>query len=240
MTVEQIIAAVRWCFDEEAQNNANFVSASAGDCSLMNNIITNKIADAVRWICLYAPADLLGGTDETAGTAEQNKTGILVDMPTSGTLVPTAIGTTTGGYITLPTDFVKLARVRANDWHRAIKEPISEDSEEYLQLYDSNGATATADRPQAAIIDKATKQLEVWPRGTSVEYTYVASVDEPHSFVTGTSPNQVTHYPLPPRAKSAFIYYLAFLVLTAYGDSRAEAMLAIAKTNLGLSTPNEQ
>ena len=139
-------------------------------------------------------------------------------------------------------DFIKLARVRVNGWHRAIKTPIEEDSEEYLQLYDANGAAATADRPQAAIIDKAIKVLEVWPTGSSAEYTYVAAT-EAKSFdvTTGEVGHEVTttHYPLPPRAKTAFIYYLAFLVLSAYADSRAPRMLEIAKMNLGF-TDNKQ
>lgn len=240
MTVEEIISAVRWCYDEEKLTDAGFSSASAGDMSLMDNIIKAKIGDAVRWICLYAPAELLGGSDETTSSGGQQvpyETGILVDMPKSGTLTPTAITGTTGGYIALPADFIKLARVRVSDWHRAVKEPLSEDSDEYLQLYDTNGAAATADRPQAAIIDKSEKILEVWPMGTNktVEYTYVAAT-EGETFVTGAGTAQdpyVTHYALPPRVRTAFIYYLAFLVLSAYEDSRSARMLEIAKMNLG-------
>ena len=79
MTVEQIIEAVRFCYDEEPMNSAGFSSVSDNDNTYMDNIIRSKIGDAVRWICLYAPAELLGGSDETSGTSEQNKTGILVD-----------------------------------------------------------------------------------------------------------------------------------------------------------------
>lgn len=236
MTVQNIYQAVRCCYDEEAQNNANFVSASAGDMALMNNIIKAKIGDALRWICLYAPAELLGGSDETSDGTEV-PTGILVDMPASGTLVPTTIAGTTGGYITTPANFIKLARIRVAGWHRAIKSPIEEDSEEYLQLYDENGATATAERPQAAIINKATKVIEVWPTGVSVQYTYVAEVNNTsaESDTDGT-----TVIAIPPRAKTAFIYYLAFLVLSAYGDSLATRMLEIAKMNLGLTDDKQR
>jgi hypothetical protein len=100
-----------------------------------------------------------------------------------------------------------------------------------LQLYDTNGATATADRPQAVLIEKATREIEVWPTGTSAEYTYVANVDaEIQSRTVGTD----TEYfvAIPPRVKTSFIYYLAFLLLSAYGDSRSERMLEIAMQNL--------
>lgn len=224
MTIENIIKAVRLSFDEEAVNASSLATGLvyADDNSLMDNIIKGKIGDALRWVCLYGPAELLGGTD-TTGTA----TNILVDddSPTV-----TAITGTTGGVITLPTNFIKLARVRVSGWNRAIKDPIQEDSDEYLQLYTEIG-TATADRPQAVIIDRATKKLEIWPwdSNKSVELTYVADTET----IISDSDTAVA---LPPKAITAFIYYLAFLTLSAYGDVRAERMLEIAKMNLGKIT----
>jgi len=232
MTVGDIIKAVRWCYDEEKSNNVNFGNASSNDNTLMDNIIKAKIGDALRWVCLYAPAELLNGTDGTGST------GILVDK---ANISPTSITGTTGGRIVLDATnhagFIKIVRVRMEDWHRAIKEPISEDSEEYLQLYDSNGAAATIDRPQAAIIDKATKEIEVWPftSGKKAQYTYVA---DPGTTIDATSADTDV-LNIPPKVKTAFIYYLAFLVLTSYEDSRAARMLEIAKMNVS-RTENTQ
>jgi hypothetical protein len=245
MTVEQIIKAVRWCIDEEAVNMANLADASAYDFEdgahtdegLMDNIIKSKIGDALRWICLYAPADLLGGTDEyVSGTTTPVTTGILVDMPATGTLVPTPIAGTQAGKLVMPADFVKLARVRVAGWHRAVKALLAEDSDEYLQLYDTNGATATADRPQAALIEKSTREIEVWPTGTSVEYTYVANIDAEDVIKEKQEGGATVEYvALPPRVKTSFIYYLAFLLLSAYGDARGERMLEIAMQNLNVT-----
>lgn len=231
MTVSDIIAAVRWCYDEEQMNSADFGNASSNDNTLMDNIIRSKIGDAVRWLCVYAPAELLGGSDEVNGNDQPIPTGILVDVD-SPTVV--AIGATGGGSITLPSDFLRLVRVRVDGWHRAVMTPLSEDSEEYLQLYDSNGAAATIDRPQAALIERSTKKLEVWPKGSgSTSYTYVASTSGAEIMGTGSQSDEVVGYALPPRARTAFIYYLAFLVLSAYEDSRAARMLEIAKMNIG-------
>ena len=245
MSIDDIISAVRFCIDEEKSNGASFANASSGDDTSMNNIIKNKIGDALRWVCLYAPAELLGGSDESITTGsgtEQDPTittpvatGILVDEEPT----PTAAYDNAAGIISLNDNFIKLARVRVEGWHRAVKVPLSEDSEEYLQLMDTNGATATYDRPQAVIIDAATKKMELWPwnpgdseaeepvDADEVSLTYVASVDP---VGIGTP---VTKYALPPLAKPAFIYYLAFLLLSAYNDPRAERMLAIAQMNLG-------
>ena len=220
MTVGEIIKAVRWCYDEEQMNSSDLAKASSNDNALMDNIIKSKIGDAVRWICLYCPAEILGGTDNPPLT-----TGIMTDA----TLTPTAISGTDGGVVTMPADFIKLVRIRVTGWHRAVKEPLSEDSDEYLQLYDENGAKATLDRPQAAYVEKATKQIEVWPTGASADVTYIS---EPSSNVSAATDDS-TPVALPPRAKTAFIYYLAFLVLSAYEDSRAARMLEIAKMNTG-------
>lgn len=220
MTVKEIIEAVRYCYDEQAFDGADFNNASANDNIYMDNIIKAKIGDAVRWICLYAPVELLGDSD-----TEDNPTGILVDKEG----VPTDIDGTDGGFITMPEDFIKLARVRVKGWHRAVKTPLEEDSDEYLQLYDDNGAKATADRPQAALIEKSQRVIEVWPTGEKVEYTYVAETKVDVS----QSATEDTKVPLPPRVKTAFIYYLSFLTLSAYEDSRAVRMLEIAKMNIG-------
>lgn len=220
MTITDIISAVRFCIDEEASDSIDFGRASANDNTRMDNIIKNKIGDALRWVCLYAPADLLGGTDQT-----NVDTGILVDVSAT----PTSVSG--HGVLTMNENFIRLVRVRVPGWHRAVKVPLSEDSEEYLQLYDPNGATATVDRPQAALIEKAQRQIEVWPWTTgNVDYTYVASVEP--AAITGQG-GTVIGYALPPKAKSAFIYYLAFLLLSAYADARAPRMLEIAKMNLG-------
>ena len=220
MTVGEIIKAVRWCYDEEQIDSADFRNASANDNTYMDNIIKSKIGDAVRWICLYCPAELLGGPD-SVGTA----TGIMADA----TMTPVAISGTNGGTLTMPADFIKLVRVRVTGWHRAIMSPVAEDSPEYLQFRDEFGAKAVADRPMAAMIEKAAKQVEVWPTGTSAEVTYIADP----SVSVASSAEASTNIALPPRSKTAFIYYLAFLTLSAYEDSRAARMLEIAKMNTG-------
>lgn len=217
MTITEIIKAVRWCIDEEAVNAASLADASTidgldiDDTALMNNIIMSKIGDAIRWICLYGPPEILTGTDTTGvdtGVIEEHDNLHLID-----------------NRITLPVNFVKLIRVRGSEWHRAVTVPILEDSEEYLQLNDDY-ATATNDRPQAALIDKKVKQLEVWPAMGTFEYTCVTNPTIPDTI------EPETIIPLPPLAKTAFIYYIAFLLLTAYDDTRAAKMLEIAKMNL--------
>ena len=248
MTVGDIIKSVRYCIDEEDSNPSSLANSGVlgSDNVLMDNIIKDKIGDALRWICLYAPADMLGGTDEVDRTDPEHpvyhQTGIISDVQNA---TVNAIQNSLGGAIQLESDFIRLVRVRGVLWHRAITKPIAEDSEEYLQLYDTNGATATMDRPVAALIEGETRKLEVWPIRISASespiafsYSYIAATGD-NSFdviIDEGEPTEhtETHYPLPPKAATAFLYYIAFLLLSAYGDPRAERMLAIAKMNLGL------
>ena len=237
MTVENIIKAVRWCFDEENSNPSSLADSTVlgSDSTLMNNIIKSKIGDALRWVCLYAPAELLTGTD-TVGT----DTGIVYE----GTIDPTdpitdedagivdgAPESVSNNRFVLPSNFIKLVRVRGNTWHRSVsgESVLSEDSDEYLQLHDPTCAYATVDRPQAAIIDKKRKELECWPSATTFEFTCIVSPATVNVEPSGQTPADV---PIPPLVQSSFIYYLAFLTLSAYEDSRSVRMLEIAKMNL--------
>lgn len=222
MSIDSIVDAVRYCIDEEASNDTSFANASNGDNTKMNNIIKSKIGDAFHWLCLHAPAEVLTGNDGVSTTS------IVADVTvaSSGITSIPATGTAIGGYFAVATDFLRLVRVRGEGWHRAVMNPLSEDSEEYLQLYDSNGAEATVERPQAALILSATKKIEVYPKPTSVTYTYIKDP------LAGGTNYSTTNPLIPSKAQGAFVYYLAFLTLSAYGDSRAPRMLEIAQMNL--------
>lgn len=234
MTIGKIIESVRFCIDEELANGSH-LAAYAGDDTRMDGIIKNKIGDALRWVSLYAPSELLGGSD--SGSSQGQESGILVDKTgtfTSGGSEYKYIGLQgrDNGYGRIVTEdsFIRLVRVRVSGWHRAVKTPLDEESDEYLQLFDEYGATAVSDRPQAALIDKKKREIEVWPvsDGDTVEYTFAASIPD-SSIDTSTDKN----IPLPPNVVSGFIYYLAFLLLSAYNDSRSSRMLEIARMNIG-------
>ena len=233
MTVGQIINQVRWCIDEEAVNAANFADASAYDFDgrttdngLMNNIIRNKIATALRWVCLTAPAEQLSGGN-TSGTIDIIKE----SSPAS----------VSNNLITLDSSFIRLIRVKGDQWHRAIMgdSVLREDSDEYMQLRDSYGANATLDRPQAALINTKTKKVEVWPVEGAGSFTITYVVAPPTSSL-GNIYNDSTEIGVPPMLETSFIYYLAFLLLSTYGDARAKSMYDIAMLNIGYSEDRQR
>lgn len=241
MKVSDIYRAVRLCYDEEAHPASDLSAAPTDDITLMNNIIRAHIGDALRWVCLYAPAEQLsGGSSEASGASQAIN--LIVDA--SGP-VPS------DGRISLGSDFIRLIRVRCSDWHRAVMADslLREDSDEYLQLMDSYGAEATLDRPQAALIESAVKLVEVWPHPTTpTEPTEPTEPTSTYSLTKLVMPSSSdiddadgdTPIVIPPLVRSSFLYYLAFLTLSAYEDSRAPRMLEIARLNLGLTNDKQR
>lgn len=232
MTVSEIYTAVRCCIDEEAANASSLADSSAlgSDSTLMNHIIKNKIPAAVRWVALYAPAETLSGDTSSGSGGGGSSTG--VDIIVEETTSSGGGAEISGNTITPGEALVRLVRVRGDQWHRSVlgDSLIKEDSDEYLQLKDTNGAAATNDRPQAALVNTKEKKIEVWPAvNNTFTITYIrALTDADMSTITdGTDVN------LPTTLETSFIYYLAYLLCCAYGDGRAKSMFEIATMNLG-------
>lgn len=218
MNLTDIINNVRLCIDEQSVNDASFSDLS-GDTTKMDNIIQGKIGDALLWLCMNAPTNMLYGTD----TRVENE-----DVPTGIITTDTvAEGDMTNDCILMPTSYIRLVRLFTSSWSRAVSELelVTEDSEEFLEFSDTT-ARATAERPKAAIIRSDGIYIKPWPVTEGASYDYTCITLPPYAVGDTT-------IPLPPLCKSAFIYYIAFLVLSAYGDARANNMLSIANINIG-------
>lgn len=222
MLVSKIIENVRWCIDEEDSNPSSLANQSVlgSDNALMDNIIKAKIPDALRWICLYAPSELMSSTGDASASGT-------IDLIVEEILPPSH------NLLTPSQTLLKVVRVKGSNWHRAIlgDSLLKEDSDEYLQLRDTNGAEATNDRPQAALINTKQKKVEVWPESDNqftLTYAKALSNSDMQALTTIT-----TNVNIPVLVETSFIYYLAYLVLSAYGDPRREIMMEIAMQNIG-------
>ena len=235
MQISDLIKRVRWCLDEETVNFAQMTqSGTVGndDDGYMDNIIKDKIPDAMRWCALYAPDGLLHSDKESGNPPTPLDSAFLKTETISSTSGRT--GCTT---FKLPADFGRLVRIRLDDWRKAVRFTIEEDSDEYLMV-DADTAKATNDRPVAALIrTQPNMLLECWPGGegssgetVSIDITYVCVPD----IDMGSNPAP-TSVDIPGKMESAVIYYIAFLVATAYRDSIANSLLQIARMHLGLS-----
>lgn len=228
MTVAEIIRQVRLCIDEES--NCTSAITDEKDDVYMDNIIRAKIPDAVRWASVNAPASsfVFGDNDnsssmlkEYATDGEENqKMDYQQDWDAANNI----------GCISFPSGSpVRLVRVRGKGWHKAVMAPFEEDSDEALMMYDET-AKGTADNPVAVIVRTNPTKLLVQPASESFSASFVNAPSVDTSSDEGTE-----SYSIPEVLRSSVVYYVAFLLLSAYEDSRATQMYNIALQQMGTS-----
>lgn len=216
MSIEKIIKAVRWCIDEESNNTSEI--ADEKDDLYMDNIIKSKINDALHWIAITAASSPVLSDSEKVGTT------------TSSTIKVESFDDTRGiGVITMPSDteVINISRVRGNGWFKAVT-PVEDTDDEALMMYDDT-AKGTADRPLAAIMRENPICILLQPMPDKAVISFVG-VPKNVSIAS-----DATNVAIPDKLKNAFIYYIAFLLLSAYDDTKASQMYTIALQQLGVN-----
>lgn len=216
MKVEDIIKQVRWCIDEESNNTSAITDEK--DDTYMDNIIKSKINDALHWIAITAASSSV--------FAESKKT----SDTSSKISVKDYDATKNIGIITMNenTEIISISRVRGKEWFKAVIPVEDTDNEAYMMFDES--AMGTADRPQAAIMRENPIEILLQPKPTEAVVSFVG-VPKNVDVSSGTTDVAITD-----KLKNAFIYYLAFLLLSAYNDSKATHMYTIALQHLGVNT----
>lgn len=217
MKIEDIIKQVRWCIDEESNNTSAITDEN--DDTYMDNIIKSKINDALHWIAITAASSPV--------LADSEK----VDATTTSTVKVEEYDTEKGiGIITMPSDteIINISRVRGKGWFKAVV-PVEDTADEALMMFDES-AMGTADRPQATIIRENPIRILLQPKP---EEAVISFVGVPKNVSISSSDTDVV---IPDKLSNAFIYYLAFLLLSAYNDNKATNMYTIALQQLGVST----
>lgn len=233
MKVAEIIKAVRWCIDEESGNTSDMADTiDEHEDSYMDNIIKAKIPEALNWLAVSAPvADMVFpegsgdtfvkdyDTSKTSGTGEAYKLTYAQNWDEENGI----------GCVTFPSDSpIRLLRLRGEGWHKAIREPFDEDADEALFMYDET-LKGTVDRPIAVIVRGNPTRLLIQPASASVHLTFARYAS------SGDADSISNDLAIPDSAKSPFIYYLAFLLLSAYGDTKANQMYTVALQQLGVN-----
>lgn len=216
MKVEDIIKQVRWCIDEES-NNTSAITDEKDDL-YMDNIIKSKINDALHWIAITAASSSV--------FAESKKT----SDTSSKISVKDYDATKNIGIITMDenTEIISISRVRGKEWFKAVIPVEDTDNEAYMMFDES--AMGTADRPQAAIMRENPISILLQPKPTEAVVSFVGV---PKNIDVSS---ETTDVAITDKLKNAFIYYLAFLLLSAYNDNKATHMYTIALQQLGVNT----
>nr|WP_297002724.1 hypothetical protein [Prevotella sp.] len=225
MKVDEIIKQVRWCIDEET-SGTSYITDDKDDV-YMENIIRAKIPDALHWIAITASASsVLSSSSSTQKNASSD-----VASTTATMTVTSFDGHEDIGVITMPSSVsvFNINRVRGKGWHKAVI-PVEDTSAEALMMFDDT-SKGTVDRPQPAIMRVKPLQVLVQPMPSdgTISVSYVGVPTD----VTKDSGEEGDSVEISDNFRGAFIYYLAFLLLSAYDDSKANQMYSIALQQLG-------
>lgn len=215
MKVEDIIKQVRWCIDEESNNTSAITDEK--DDTYMNNIIKSKINDALHWIAITAASSSVFAESKSTST-ESSKISV-EDYDATRNI----------GIITMDenTEIIAISRVRGKEWFKAVIPVEDTDNDAYMMFDES--AMGTADRPQAVIMRENPISILLQPKPTKAVVSFVGvpkNVD---------ASKESTDVAIPDKLQNAFIYYLAFLLLSAYNDNKATHMYTIALQQLGVN-----
>ena len=225
MKVDEIIKQVRWCIDEETSGTAYLTDNK--DDVYMENIIRAKIPDALHWIAITASAS---SVLSSSSSTEKNASSDVASTTTTMT-VTSFDGYEDIGVITMPSSVsvFNSNRVRGKGWHKAVV-PVEDTSDEALMMFDDT-SKGTIDRPQAAIMRVKPLQVLVQPMPSdgTVSVSYVGVPTD----ITKGSGEEGDSVEISDNFRGAFIYYIAFLLLSAYDDSKANQMYSIALQQLG-------
>lgn len=216
MKIEDIIKQVRWCIDEDTNNTSAITDEK--DDTYMDNIIKSKINDALHWIAITAASSSVFAESKSTST-ESSKISVK-DYDATKNI----------GIITMDenTEIISISRVRGKEWFKAVIPVEDTDNEAYMMFDES--AMGTADRPQAAIMRENPIKILLQPKPTEAVVSFVGvpkNVDVS---------SETTDVAITDKLKNAFIYYLAFLLLSAYNDNKATQMYTIALQQLGVNT----
>ena len=216
MKIEDIIKQIRWCIDEESNNTSEITDEK--DDTYMDNIIKSKINDALHWLAITAASSPV--------LADSKK----VDATTTSTVKVEEYDTEKGiGVITMDssTEVINISRVRGKGWFKAVV-PVEDTDDEALMMFDES-AMGTEDRPQATIMRENPIRILLQPKP---EEAVISFVGVPKNVSISSN----TDVAIPDKLSNAFIYYLAFLLLSAYNDTKATQMYTIAIQQLGVNT----
>ncbi|HBF06162.1 MAG TPA: hypothetical protein DDW28_08770 [Prevotella sp.] len=214
MTVSEIIKQVRWCIDEESNNTSDITDEK--DDIYMDNIIRAKINDALHWLAITAASSSVLSDSKLIGT-------------TTSTIKVTDYDATRNiGVITMDenTEVINISRVRGDSWYKAVA-PIEDTDDEALMMFDDT-SMGTVDRPQAAIMRETPIRILLQPKTTEAVISYVG-------LPKNVNTDSETEISVPDKLKNAFVYYIAFLLLSAYDDTKASQMYTIALQQLGVN-----
>lgn len=218
-SVTELIGEVKVCMDRNAQDT-RLVDVGDVDTLQQKDIIRSKLVDAATLVESNAPLSMLSGKGWGAGVL-------------SG-LECVKVDNSYVYRIKLPSDTLRLIRIKLKSWSRAARIVDENDEEALFQTSHIRGVMGAPERPVAVVQQGADGELEVMLYSSEVGGSTEKDYDP---IETGTylplpkieNEGQET-ISLPEKLKSAVVYMTGYLACMTLGDTEtASALLSVAQ-----------
>ena len=218
MQVSGLVSRVRAAIDELMANDSGFLSQSSDEGNL-DNIIKDKIADALQYVVENAPLEKLGTSLLTTISGEELSNRFSID---STTLVAS---------LKLPADVLRIVEARLSTWTQYPK-PESDTSPVYLMQSDEY-AKGSWDRPVNILTYVGTdRYLKMYSAKTTTDTLNFSYITKPTvNTSSGTNPVNV-----PTLLESALVYEVAGMAMVAFREDVANSLFAIADRYIGIES----
>ena len=180
----------------------------------MNMVIVDKIPYALEFIIRNAPPSLIEGD-----FVQSVSTGL--DYAITGDNVMEVV---------IPSDALRITSARLSSWVYA--PPVSDEHSDIAkqQLYPFT--CGTYDKPASVLYSEAGKQILRLYSAKDKNDTYFISYAKMPDLSKVDTWDGEAEVNVPTRLVGSFIYYIAYLTMVAFDDTRQTAMLQIAKQQL--------
>ena len=216
MQVSVLVSRVRAAIDELMANDSGFLTQSSDEKNL-DDIINDKMGDALQYVVENAPLDKLGTTllNTLTGTELSNRFSI-----DSTTLV---------GSLKLPADLLRVVEARLSSWALYPK-PESDTSQVFLMQSDEY-TKGSWDRPVNILTYEGTerylKMYSAKTPGDTLVFTYIAKPAVSSSSIS---------IDVPPLLESALVYEVAGMAMVAFREQVAQSLFALADRSIGIES----
>ena len=179
------------------------------DTLTLDEVIEQKIFDAIRYVLMNAPVYKIGSGKPFA------------DIKVIWNRIK-GIGS---GYFLLPKDFLRLVSFQMSDWRVQVNTPITEDNPLYLRQKSMfRGVRGTPQRPVVALVNHSAGLCMEFYSCTDGENTFVKTMR--YIALPRIEEGECENYiEIPQDCYDAVKYYIAYLVATTF-EMQSAAVLA--------------
>lgn len=213
MKAAEVVMRVKAAIDELSDLDYPKL-AESDNYENMNMVIVDKIPYALEYVIRNAPASLIDGDLVTSVSSG-------LDYTITGDNVVE---------VTLPEDVLRITSARLSSWK--VSPPVSDEHSDTAkqQLYPFT--CGTYDKPATVLYSENGKQiLRLYSAKDTTDKYFIAYARMPDLSKVDVWDGEA-EVNIPTRLAGAFIYYIAFLTMVAFDDTRQTAMMQIAQQQL--------